>query len=151
MNTRILSGGVMFASLLVLLACGERTVEPPAAAEAAAEAHSDATHTTDAPAATMPRTAAPAGATVFFVSPSDGSTVSSPLSIEFGIDGMTVVAAGVNAENSGHHHLLVDTGLPDTSMPIPADAKHIHFGDGSTSTELQLESGEHTLDRKSVV
>ena len=41
--------------------------------------------------------------------------------------------------------LLIDTGLPDLGMPIPADAQHVHFGDGSTSTEITLEPGEHTL------
>ena len=71
--------------------------------------------------------------------------MSSPVSIEFGIDGMTVVAAGTDQAHSGHHHLLVDTGLPELGMPIPADATHIHFGDASTSTELSLEPGVHTL------
>jgi hypothetical protein len=31
------------------------------------------------------------------------------------------------------------------ALPIPADANHIHFGDGSTSTELTLAPGQHTL------
>ena len=30
-------------------------------------------------------------------------------------------------------------------LPIPADANHIHFGDGSSTTSLELEPGEHTL------
>ena len=56
-----------------------------------------------------------------------------------------MVAAGVNEAHSGHHHLLVDTDLPDMGLPIPADTNHIHFGDASMSTELTLEPGEHTL------
>jgi len=71
--------------------------------------------------------------------------VTNPVSIEFGIEGMSVVTAGVNDTHSGHHHLLVDTGSPDLGLPIPADANHIHFGDASTSTELTLEPGQHTL------
>ena len=82
---------------------------------------------------------------MFFIAPLDGSTVSSPLHVEFGIAGMQVVAAGVNAADSGHHHLLVDTGLPDPGLPIPKDEQHIHFGDGSTTTELNLAPGKHTL------
>ena len=39
----------------------------------------------------------------------------------------------------------VDADLPDPGMPIPADENHIHFGDGSTATELTLAPGEHTL------
>jgi hypothetical protein len=58
---------------------------------------------------------------------------------------MDLVPAGQQAEHSGHHHVLVDTGLPDLDLPVPADERHIHFGDGSSSTELVLEPGEHTL------
>jgi len=95
--------------------------------------------------ATLPRTLSPEGASVFFITPADGDTVSSPVRIEFGIEGMIVLPAGTEQAHSGHHHLLVDAALPDLGMPIPADAAHIHFGDASTSTELDLEPGEHTL------
>ena len=95
--------------------------------------------------ADLPRTASVEGAKVFFITPADGATVASPVVIEFGIQGMTVVKAGDDTPGSGHHHLLVDAGLPDPGLPIPADANHIHFGDGSTSTELALAPGPHTL------
>jgi len=129
---------VSAAAFLMLGACGQQDAEP-----VAAEAP-----TTDAAMSepmAMPRTASPEGARVFFISPADGDTVSNPIAIEFGIEGMSVVAAGVNEAHSGHHHLLVDTGVPDTGLPIPADANHIHFGDASTATELTLAPGEHTL------
>jgi hypothetical protein len=35
--------------------------------------------------------------------------------------------------------------LPDLGLPIPKDAQHVHFGDGSTETEITLEPGQHTL------
>ena len=92
-----------------------------------------------------PRTASVAGARVFFVRPADGDTVSNPVQVEFGIDGMTIVPAGIDTPDSGHHHLLIDTGLPRLDLPIPADANHVHFGDGSTATEITLEPGQHTL------
>jgi len=98
-----------------------------------------------APPASLARTASPEGARVFFISPADGDTVANPVRIEFGIAGMSVVKAGDNQPNSGHHHLLIDTGLPELGAPVPADANHIHFGDGSTSTEISLEPGQHTL------
>lgn len=126
------------AAFLMLGACGQQDAEPVAAEEPAADATMSETMA-------MPRTASPEGARVFFISPADGNTVSNPIAIEFGIEGMSVVAAGVNEDHSGHHHLLVDTDVPDTGLPIPADANHIHFGDASTATELTLAPGEHTL------
>lgn len=42
-------------------------------------------------------------------------------------------------------HLLIDTGVPDLSIPIPADDKHKHFGGGQTETTIELTSGPHTL------
>lgn len=53
--------------------------------------------------------------------------------------------AGNDAPHSGHHHLLIDSALPDPGPPIPKDENHIHFGDGSTETEITLPPGEHTL------
>jgi hypothetical protein len=91
------------------------------------------------------RTASPEGARVFFITPANGDTVSNPIDIEFGIEGMTIVKAGDKQPASGHHHLLIDTDLPDLGAPVPADANHVHFGDGSTRTEISLEPGQHTL------
>jgi len=93
----------------------------------------------------IPRTASTEGASVFFITPADGDTVANPVNIEFGIAGMDVVKAGNNKPNSGHHHLLIDTGLPDLGLPIPADKHHVHFGDGSVSTQISLPPGEHKL------
>ena len=95
--------------------------------------------------AAMPRTASGEGASVFFVSPADGDTVSSPFAVEFGISAMEVVRSSDNTPNTGHHHVLIDTGLPALDMPIPADEHRVHFGDGSAATVLTLPPGEHTL------
>jgi hypothetical protein len=94
---------------------------------------------------TMPRRQAPAGASVYFITPQDGAVVSNPVRLEFAVEGMDVLPAGEDAADSGHHHVLIDTDLPDLALPIPADAKHVHFGDGSTSAELTLAPGAHTL------
>ena len=93
----------------------------------------------------LPRSPSPDGARVFFITPADGDTVTSPVSIEFGIDGMSVVPAGDATKHSGHHHLIVNADLPAPDMPIPAGENYIHFGDGSPSTTLELPSGQHTL------
>lgn len=94
---------------------------------------------------TLPRSTSPDGARVFFITPATGDTVSNPISIEFGIEGMIVVKAGDQQPHSGHHHLLIDTDLPDPGLPVPADEHHVHFGDGSSATEITLSAGEHTL------
>jgi hypothetical protein len=93
----------------------------------------------------MTRTEAPPNATVFFISPMDGATTSSPVTVKFGISGMSVAPAGTYAPDTGHHHLLVDTGLPPLDQPIPSDANHLHFGKGQTETTVELAPGQHTL------
>ncbi|MDQ2639596.1 MAG: DUF4399 domain-containing protein [Pseudomonadota bacterium] len=93
----------------------------------------------------MARTPAPAGAKVFIVSPKDGETVTTPVKVVFGISGMGLAPAGEKNDNAGHHHLLVDTDLPDPSLPIPADDKHVHFGKAQTEGEVALAPGHHTL------
>lgn len=131
-----------FAALIIALtACGEKPAD---------EAVETTQSATTAPAGTelaqpIARTASTAGASVFFITPADGATVANPISIEFGIAGMDVVKAGNNQPNSGHHHLLIDTDLPDLGLPIPADEHHVHFGDGSVSTQISLPPGEHKL------
>jgi hypothetical protein len=93
----------------------------------------------------IPRTASPSGAALYIVLPKDGETVTSPVTVVFGLRGMGVAPAGVNTPNTGHHHLLVDVPLPPENAAIPADAKHVHFGGGQTETSLTLPPGPHTL------
>src|SRR5690554_4600410 len=91
-------------------------------------------------------TSAPEGAAVYFLTPLDGQTVSSQLTVRFGLEGLGVAPAGVEREKTGHHHLLVNVDeLPPMDQPIPADERHVHFGGGQTQTTLELEPGEHTL------
>jgi hypothetical protein len=92
-----------------------------------------------------PRTPAPDGAQVYLIAPADGATVASPVLVQFGLKGMGVAPAGTAAENSGHHHLLIDSGLPALDQPVPADAQHVHFGKGQTETTIALSPGKHTL------
>ena len=91
------------------------------------------------------RTPSADGARVYFISPVDGATVTSPVTVKFGLQGMGIAPAGIVMENTGHHHILVDTGLPSMDMPIPADEHHVHFGKGQTETMLNLAPGKHTL------
>ena len=91
------------------------------------------------------RTPSPEGARVYFISPMDGETVSGPVTVRFGLTGMGVAPAGVEAEDTGHHHLLINTDLPAEDEPIPTDENHVHFGRGQTEAHLDLPPGQHTL------
>jgi len=92
------------------------------------------------------RTPSPAGAEVYIISPTNGANVSSPFVVRFGLTGMGVAPAGIKFDNTGHHHLLIDTDAPsDLSTPLPATDKIVHFGKGQTETKLTLPPGKHTL------
>jgi hypothetical protein len=94
----------------------------------------------------LERTPAPEGAAVAIIMPEDGAVVSSPFTVYFGLSGMGVAPAGVEWDNTGHHHLLVDLDdLPAMDAPLPFDDNHRHFGGGQTQVTLDLPPGEHTL------
>jgi hypothetical protein len=97
------------------------------------------TQRTGGPTPSAPR------AEVYFIDLKDGATVPAKLKIYFGLRNMGVAPAGSDRENSGHHHLLVDTELPPLDQPIPNDFNHLHFGAGQTETEISLKPGPHTL------
>jgi len=92
-------------------------------------------------------TASAPGAKVYFVDIKNGDTVKSPLTIHFGISGMTIAPAGTETPNTGHHHLLIDAQLGGDAVdqPIPADEHHVHFGKGQTEATVTLKPGTHTL------
>jgi hypothetical protein len=93
----------------------------------------------------LPRTTAPEGASVYIISPADGATLSSPVTVRFGLRGMGVGPAGLDNPKTGHHHLIIDAPLPDLDLPIPADDRHVHFGGGQTEVTVELAPGRHTL------
>jgi hypothetical protein len=94
------------------------------------------------------RLAAPAAAEVYFISPQNGAVVHGPVTVRFGLKGMGVAPAGVKIDNTGHHHLLIDTDMSELNLdaPLPATEKILHFGKGQTETSLTLSAGKHTLE-----
>jgi len=84
---------------------------------------------------------------VYIVNIADGDTVSSPVRVVFGLSGRGIAPAGVDAPNTGHHHLIIDTTLEGEALEyaIPNDEYHRHFGGGQTETVIELTPGEHTL------
>jgi|ERR1019366_841714 hypothetical protein len=94
------------------------------------------------------RAPAATGAEVYFIAPRDGQKIHGPVTVRFGLKGMGVAPAGIKFENTGHHHLLVDTDLSEIKLdaPLPATDKILHFGKGQTETTLTLTPGKHTLE-----
>jgi hypothetical protein len=79
--------------------------------------------------------------------PATLSNVNSPLKVCMVTNGYTVEPAkkGVNP-GKGHHHLLIDSGIPaDLGKPVAKDDTHIHMGDGSTCKTINLTKGQHTI------
>lgn len=94
------------------------------------------------------RTPATAGAEVYFIAPRDGARIHGPVTVRFGLKGMGIAPAGTKFDNTGHHHLLVDTDLAELRLdaPLPATDRVLHFGKGQTETTLTLPPGKHTLE-----
>ncbi len=105
-----------------------------------------ATLLTPAFAGDAPSTPSAPGAKVYFISPANGATVSGPVVVQFGLKGMGIAPAGIELENTGHHHLVVDRDLPPLTEYLPVgDASVLHYGKGQTEVELKLAPGKHTL------
>jgi hypothetical protein len=102
------------------------------------------------PAAAPPVSAlvAPANAEVYFISPHDGEKIKGPVTVRFGLKGLGIAPAGIKFDNTGHHHLLLDTDLAEIAIdqPLPVTDKILHFGKGQTETVLTLAPGKHTLE-----
>ena len=136
---------ILFTGSLLLHGCsdnGESEGEEPIAQDqATTEEREGATEDIS-----NERTNAPPEAEVTILTPEDGASVTSPVTVEFAIEGMEIAKAGTDRANTGHHHLLLDLEkLPPMDAPLPSTEQIIHFGGGQTSTELELEPGEHTL------
>jgi len=77
--------------------------------------------------------------------PTNGSTVTSPVTVRFRLVNYGVAPAGTNVDRTGHFHILIDdeAGAPGTI--IPADSMHIHFGKGQIEVTVPIPLGRHTL------
>lgn len=79
----------------------------------------------------------------------DGSTVEWTVTAE---NYDIVPASSGFASDAGHLHAVIDTDPVPVGEVVPDDARHVHYGDGSTEGSLDLaeqlddyEAGEHTI------
>ena len=112
---------------------------PGLGASAKAQSSGRHPHTDGGPSRASPN------ATAYFIDLKSGDTLATKTIIHFGLRNMSVSPAGVERQNAGHHHLLIDADLPPLDEPIPNDANHLHFGAGETEAEITLTPGPHTL------
>ena len=91
------------------------------------------------------KVAAPAAAAVYFVHLKNGDVVTNPVLVQFGLRGIGVAPAGMEKENTGHHHLLIDVAEVDVNAPLPTTDNVRHFGGGQTEVRVELKPGTHTL------
>ncbi len=82
---------------------------------------------------------------VSFAEPEDGQTVASPVQVRMQSEEIRIEEAGEVREGAGHFHIMVDTACVEPGETIPEDDQHLHFGDASTETTIDLDPGEHTL------
>lgn len=133
------------AAVSGLAACSQVDLRPPAAGAVQATAAVRMNASAAALAGGYKKVAAPAGAAVYFVNLKNGDAVSSPLLVQFGLRGIGVAPAGIEKENTGHHHLLIDVTEIDANGALPMTDNIRHFGGGQTEVRVDLKPGTHTL------
>lgn len=89
----------------------------------------------------------PETGSVSFTTPDDGSVVTAPVSFEMTAENFTVESAsnGVR-DGAGHLHILIDQPAVEPGEAIPNNESngYYHYGDGSTSAEIDLQPGRYT-------
>mgnify|MGYP003319096309 CR=1 FL=1 len=90
-------------------------------------------------------------AKVYFKNITDGFISNdNNLLIEFGSENINILPITKMPDKnakcvSGHHHLIVDSELPNLKRPIPSGKNYLHFGKGQEEASIFLEEGTHTI------
>ena len=82
----------------------------------------------------------------YFSNLQDGASIETPFVLKFGLSGVGLAPIARPVAKTGHHHLLVNRGLPmDFDKPLPFNDQYIHFGKGQMQTVLNFAPGTYTL------
>jgi hypothetical protein len=69
------------------------------------------------------------GARVYFINIKDGQTLKSPFLIQFGLTSeMGIAPALADWPDTGHHHLIIDSPVPNENKSISNKHIHMHMG-----------------------
>ena len=88
---------------------------------------------------------------VFFVEPKNGATVTSPVHMQFGSEGIEIAAVppgDVTKTRPGmaHYHVGIDQDcLAPGKTIVKGTPSWVHFGDGKSEFESQFAPGKHKL------
>jgi hypothetical protein len=88
---------------------------------------------------------------VFFVEPKNGATVTSPVHMKFGAEGIEIAAVPPGDVTKtrpgvGHYHIGVGVNcLPTGKTIVKGTPSWVHFGDGKSEIDMQLTPGRHKL------
>ncbi len=90
---------------------------------------------------------------VFFVEPKNGATVTSPLHMKFGSEGIEIAAVPPGdltkeqvRPGKAHYHVGIDQScLPNGQVIVKGTPSWVHFGDGKDVFDTQLTPGKHKL------
>jgi len=82
---------------------------------------------------------------VYFKWPKDNTSVSSPVFVDMGLEGMEIEPAGKVNIGFGHHHILINQNYWPKGSVIPMSDSTLHYGQGQTDTALDLPPGEYVL------
>jgi len=76
----------------------------------------------------------------------EGAITASPVHVSFIVKDQFVrpAAEGV-IPGTGHFHMMIDAPPVKKGDKIPADKKHINYGDAQTEDDIELSRGQHTL------
>ena len=92
-------------------------------------------------------------ARVFFVEPKNGATVTSPLHMKFGSEGIEIspvppgdLTKAQVRPGKAHYHVGIDQScLPAGKTIVKGTPSWVHFGDGKDVFDTQLTPGKHKL------
>ena len=90
---------------------------------------------------------------VFFVEPKNGATVTSPLHMKFGSEGIKIdkvpegeITKAQVRPGVAHYHVGIDQDcLPNNKEIVKGTPSWVHFGDGKDVFDTQLTPGRHKL------
>jgi Domain of unknown function (DUF4399) len=91
------------------------------------------------------------GRRVFFIEPKNGATVTSPLHMKFGSEGIKIEAVPpgdvtTTRPGIGHYHVGIDQScLPAGKNIVKGTPSWVHFGKGESEFDTQLTPGKHRL------